>query len=620
MQSRTLLRASFTLALLVLAASAARAPTYDALCDEMVNYAQLAAKAHNSGSEEEAKVYAAKVEASYKVAKAKDAKHPQAHLNFATFLMNSNRFDEALPLFELAEKAVGNNMQAKGQIMTNMRKCKYGKMSMERDRLYDGGKGDIYAALEAGEAQLDASPEPYRTNHDLATMSAMLCEYDESQCEAAARRFRMAHFGTSQLYRTYKTPQGDQAKAFGCRNSNIYAGSWARHRRVATKTLVEGKGSSKHGGVYLHTLQAPSQLLGRDGVVTVTDDAADCTLFSPASDYYLNMADNVIPKGMPPQQLVIDDVPVIDLIQFAGNTFYHWLCEAVPRLVMAKKALGSVAKYKLLVPRSTPSTPFVLKSLELIFSNNEEYALAEYVPFAKVNTELSFVAWDQQPCPHEDAAPTYTASRACAALAHPAALRAARDALVAGVENGPFASYQPPDPLIIFASRGDNVTMRKIDEWVIVEKIKAFLRDNANEVGSHRFEIFDGKAGLTEALAMFRKAKVVIGVHGGALSNAIACPAGSGLIEIGFAADAAQHYQHLATSLAMRYRRVTVTKDNLGRALGAPTVRASADAVVAALGELLFDAAGKPDAARASAPGVFRRDPPAAAAGPSDEL
>ena len=61
--------------------------------------------------------------------------------------------------------------------------------------------------------------------------------------------------------------------------------------------------------------------------------------------------------------------------------------------------------------------------------------------------------------------------------------------------------------------------------------------------------VFDGKLPINEALALFSQAAVVVGVHGGALANVVACGEGTLLVEIGFTAGYTRHYAAVALGL-----------------------------------------------------------------------
>ena len=73
-------------------------------------------------------------------------------------------------------------------------------------------------------------------------------------------------------------------------------------------------------------------------------------------------------------------------------------------------------------------------------------------------------------------------------------------------------------------------------------------------------------------MALFRAAKIIVGVHGGALANIVACESGTKLIELGFQAPFTMHYAHAAAALGLEYELVLLDIDPLGRGVGAKTV------------------------------------------------
>ena len=138
-------------------------------------------------------------------------------------------------------------------------------------------------------------------------------------------------------------------------------------------------------------------------------------------------------------------------------------------------------------------------------------------------------------------------------------------------------------PAIVFAIRRD-VTMRNLaaaDEAAL----RAALRDLAAQM-EHELVIFDGSDGVDASIALFRRAVVCVGVHGGALSNMLWSavdhrPVARALllIELTVVSRIAVHYAHTASALGLGYKAVPLEDD--GRGVGAANVTLAPGAVEA---------------------------------------
>lgn len=83
--------------------------------------------------------------------------------------------------------------------------------------------------------------------------------------------------------------------------------------------------------------------------------------------------------------------------------------------------------------------------------------------------------------------------------------------------------------------------------------------------------VFDGGEHSTaEAITLFSRAKLVVGVHGGALTNILFCQQGTQVIELGFRTKKSRHYRHAAAALDLGYSLLHVKADERG--MGAATV------------------------------------------------
>ena len=69
---------------------------------------------------------------------------------------------------------------------------------------------------------------------------------------------------------------------------------------------------------------------------------------------------------------------------------------------------------------------------------------------------------------------------------------------------------------------------------------------------------------IEEAIDLFASAAVVVGVHGGALSNILFCRPGAMLLELSVRSSVARHYEHAAVALGLRYASVPLAADQRG--------------------------------------------------------
>ena len=79
-----------------------------------------------------------------------------------------------------------------------------------------------------------------------------------------------------------------------------------------------------------------------------------------------------------------------------------------------------------------------------------------------------------------------------------------------------------------------------------------------------KFEIFRGDAyNQQETIALFRRARVVIGTHGAGLANVVYAAPGTALLEVALATPRHRDYMHLAMSLGHAYWLVDVVANSL---------------------------------------------------------
>merc|ERR1711924_102724 len=80
------------------------------------------------------------------------------------------------------------------------------------------------------------------------------------------------------------------------------------------------------------------------------------------------------------------------------------------------------------------------------------------------------------------------------------------------------------------------------------------------------FNEFNGKLSPTATASLFRRARVVLAAHGGALTNILFCPENAAILEMGFSTPFAGHYRYLAKSLGLQLKLLPLEADHRGLA------------------------------------------------------
>jgi capsular polysaccharide biosynthesis protein len=245
------------------------------------------------------------------------------------------------------------------------------------------------------------------------------------------------------------------------------------------------------------------------------------------------------------------------------------MCEVLPRLVVAQSVWGmpSPTTYNVLLPKS--STAFMLQSLSALgITSTIEYRHKLSVARAP----LLFVTWRAQ-----SIFPDKTVGFS---LAHPHALQMLRSRLL---EHLRLTRHQQQRPSIVVASRGNSTEMRHFDEDALIRSLAAAFPDHDILTANASQPLFDN-------MALFAAAAAVVGAHGGALANIVACPPFTPIVEIGFQSEASWHYEHVASALQLRYVRALAAADPLHRSVGAATIFCNISAVVSHVQQLLLSA------------------------------
>lgn len=543
--------------------SRAEEAAYEAECDRMVLLAQEAGRAYNAGEKTRAWELVSELEKTFEAATKLDATQPQAYLNMAVFRLNSHDFQAALELFDETSKRLPMTSTARSFVDERVAYSKLGLYSRMRDEAYAGGRGDIREALRWTRQQRELAPKSPRAAHDMATLSAVLDDVEGAEAAFA------------------------EAQAFSAEAAARYAGcdEW----RLSGWTPADSAERERYGadfefvgGVVVEivedaVLAGPDSIVyrletrrGRCATLDIVDAAPTAEIHAnlwldesfwwpgPPRPYDHSRTRRFRPELSSPRTLE----RAAFATPYASTNYYHLLTDVVPRLVALGDRRG---------PLLVPALPDRLKHLLALASPNGSFVhlptSAPPGPRLRVG-RLAIVRVG-----------SVVATRPSHSLAPPPLLRAARDALLARVASeGSCEDAAQPTGLVVYASRRSASTRRFANESALVDALPA----------RHTVDFDGAQTDIPAAIAIFRRAHVVVGVHGAALANALFCQPGALLVELGFPGAAARHYEHLAAALGLRYRRVLLRDDD--RAFAASLVvaePAALEAVVAAVDEAL---------------------------------
>ena len=105
----------------------------------------------------------------------------------------------------------------------------------------------------------------------------------------------------------------------------------------------------------------------------------------------------------------------------------------------------------------------------------------------------------------------------------------------------------------------------KVGEDLIIAKVRRLIPPELALV------VFDGgEYSSQDSIDLFSRARMIIGVHGGALSNIIFSSVGCTVIELGFTTVRSRHYHQMSVALGLAYHIVHLVPTDLG--LGANLV------------------------------------------------
>ncbi|KAF4712786.1 hypothetical protein FOZ62_007435, partial [Perkinsus olseni] len=246
----------------------------------------------------------------------------------ANLELNANYMDRSLALWEEARRAVekseGSTLSSveaqrlREHIHERSRIAEIGKVSMERDRVYKDGQGNITRSIELARRQVELVPEHPTYLHHLGTMYMMLSEVDPDGAWPMAVKY--------------------------LREAQIAA---IRRAGPVLRCAVEARIGEvvEEGKLTLSEVE----LMGGDAVMF---HRPSCTLTMVSAHLYLNLAQN-LPFADPVHGTAapamekrprVYEGKVFVTVGYRSTMFYHFLLESLPRLVALQEDIRATAR------------------------------------------------------------------------------------------------------------------------------------------------------------------------------------------------------------------------------------------------------------------------------------
>ncbi|CAJ1403877.1 unnamed protein product [Effrenium voratum] len=548
------------------------AGTYSALVDQIEEQARKAVELHGAGQVAAAVAKLEGAKGSFREAVRLDARQVDAYVAFGQAMLNTNQLQEAADAWENASQRISREKEPSlaAWVDGRLRWSKYGMVSMERDRSYAEGQGDLVKSVALIERQLEIYPDFPSRHHDLATTHVMLSETLEAASTRAVQSFRTAQERAVQAWRAGLKERGRAGPECSGRLVFDWEGELgAGSALVSVDPVVRGvecSGCEDHGA-YVATFKNVG-LSGDDGVIV---DEVRCAVFLGSAGLAVDLAKNLqllevwgdpptpyadgpafrwfdFSLGRAPQHGAWESpvrVPrAASVVQFAGTSHFHVLTEVFGRLwVLREHGILADAGVRVVMPRAagflaagfkvlTEGLGIAERIIHWTPGPNDVLLRAETLYFANWRVPVQF-GKDGGHCPTP-----------------PAVLRNTRQALRLPAKAGPRTL------VYVKRKRGD---MRSV-----LAGEPEFSREIEKAAGWLAFTSFDGGLKPKQTIRLFMRARVVVGVHGGALANILFCQGGTELFELGFRNVFAGHYRFLAQALGLRHVLLPLKPDARG--------------------------------------------------------
>ncbi|EDQ89594.1 uncharacterized protein MONBRDRAFT_25103 [Monosiga brevicollis MX1] len=454
--------------------------------------------------------------------------------------------------------------------------------TVERDRVYDQGKGNISAAVSLVDQQLALRFSPMLLR-EKATMLLMLGGEHESEAHALLRQEQQHFLRDWQAARQVLGRHCSKASLIHA-DSPLAASTVTQLDTIhqpesyavqLTRITHDGNVVEEHSAfssTRVTLVTAPEvYVAGPDGQLS-QETHGRCVLWEANTGYFQDLGSNlqlVMAEQAPPDfdwsRIESERAPWLDYyrgarpahgknphqlrrkatassaLSTASRSFYHFLTDVVPRVLALRHYHPDAA---VIVPADPKGeTGFISEALALL----------------KLKAGKDTVRYNTVKAPPDAVLKASFTSSANFFLA----------SCDAGPEAAANTAESPPGRDCVSRDShpmcNQNAKMRQLrDESQLWAKL-------AQRYGHVDFVTYKSRDyTLTDTIELFKSAEMVLGVHGGALANVLFSRPGATLVELTIPRNTTRHYEHMAAALDLQYVAVDVQPDQRG--VGAPEV------------------------------------------------
>ncbi|CAE7232543.1 unnamed protein product [Symbiodinium sp. CCMP2592] len=561
--------------LLLFVAWPAEGGSYNDYIDRIEKRTSDAIALHRSGETAKALRTLNEVRDSFHSAVKLDSKKPDAYVTFAQSMLSCNQLEDAVHAWEGAVQRIDRKKEphlfdwAAGRL----RWTRYGLVSMQRDEVYAGGQGDLQASLKLIEKQLEIYPGFPNMHHDLATTRVMVSELkqDSNITAQAVESFRQAQ---ETAFEAWKAGLLERKRSKNCDHGSLVY-DWTQIPADAgfgVSVDYLGKKAPADSEGYVATFKDVA-LSGDDGIIV---DEQNCRIFLASAGLAVNLAANLqllevwgdpatpyssgprwkwydYSQGRAPEhgswEKPVKVSKVASVVHFAATSHFHVLTEVLGRLwLLVSHGVLADPEMHLVLPKPFG---FLAAGLKLLTQGldlpskrmihwtsgpNDVRLRAETLVFANWKPAVKF-GDDGGHCPTPGPLlrGLHSALQPLAAAAKPA----------------------PPALIFIKRKKGDMRSSLQDESW-FTGQLKQLATPTL------QFQVFDGSAKPKRTAQLFARARIVVGAHGGALSNILFCPEDVEIFELGFRTPFAGHYRYLSKMLNLRMTLLPLVPDSRG--------------------------------------------------------
>ncbi|CAE7664097.1 unnamed protein product [Symbiodinium microadriaticum] len=408
-------------------------------------------------------------------------------------------------------------------------------------------------------------------HHDLATTRVMVSELqqDSNITAQAVESFKQAQ---ETAFEAWKAGLLERKRSKNCDHGSLVY-DWTQSSAAGFGVSVHylGKEALADSEGYVATFKDVA-LAGDDGIIV---DEKNCHIFLVSAGLAVNLASNLqllevwgdpatpyssgprwkwhdYSQGRAPEhgswEKPVQVSKVASVVQFAATSHFHVLTEVLGRLwLLVSHGVLEDPEMHLVLPK-----PFGFLAAGLMLLTQElELPSKRFIHWTSGPNDvrlragtLVFANWKPPVKFGDDGGHCPTPG---------AVLRGLRSALQ------PLAAQRMAPRALIFIKRkkGDMRSSLQDESWFTAQ-----LKQLATP--TLQFQVFDGSAKPKRTAQLFARARIVIGAHGGALSNILFCPEDVEIFELGFRTPFAGHYRYLSKMLNLRMTLLPLVPDSRG--------------------------------------------------------